>query len=330
MHKQDGIISNTQATKAAKPYLSRRHLFRQKLASRAWSVVRAVVIIGICFIIIYPMLQKISVSFMQEIDMYDKTVRMIPRNFTLDNYKIAINSLNYPTTFMNSLILSTLTGVLQVASATLVAYGFARFKFPGRGFFFGLVLISMIIPPQTIMVPLYVNFRYFNLFGLLKLFGSPGINLLDSYSPFALLAATATGLKSGLYIYILRQFFRGMPKELEESAAIDGASPLKTFLKIMLPSAVPMMVTVFLFSFVWQWNDSMYTANFFPTLRTLPLALKAGASLPNVSELGTVNFIIKLMITQTSSILVILPLIILYVFAQRFFIQSIERSGIVG
>ena len=143
------------------------------------------------------------------------------------------------------------------------------------------------------------------------------------------------GLKTD-YIYIMRQFFRGMPKELEEAAYVDGAGMLRTFGQIMLPSAVPAMVTVFMFSFVWQWTDTFYSSLFL--MRTDVLA-KTAANVSNQimkdlsADIGVDIYLspaISSMYTNTGSLLVVLPLLILYLFAQKLFVESVERTGIVG
>jgi multiple sugar transport system permease protein len=304
---------------------------------RGWSVVRGVIIAGICFLILYPTLVKLSVSFMPDIDIYDVTVRYVPRNPTLENYKTVIKSMRYPSAFWNTLKLATLTSVMQLISCTLIGYGFARFKFRGRNILFALVILTMIVPPQTLMVPLFMHFRFFDIFGIISaVTGGRGINLLESYWPFILMSLTGMGLKNGLYIYIMRQFFRNMPKELEEAAYVDGAGMLRTFVQIMLPSAVPAMVTVFLFSFVWQWTDTFYSNLF---LMNTPVLAKTAANVSNqiakdmVQVVGTEIYLapaISSMYSNTASLLVILPLIVLYLFAQKRFVESIERSGIVG
>ena len=151
--------------------------------------------------------------------------------------------------------------ILQLASSTLVGYGFGRYNFREE-LCFALVLLTLVVPPEMIMIPLFLNFRFFNLFGLIK---EPGINLLGSYWPFILTSMTAMGLKNGLFIYIMTNFFKGMPDSLEEAAMIDGASSFRTFFQIMLPGAKPALTIVFLFSFVWQWNDLFYTNLFIRT-----------------------------------------------------------------
>lgn len=272
---------------------------------------------------------------MEEQDMYDITVTNIPKHVTLFNFQLAFELMHFTEAFINTFLLSSIVSILQLASCTLVAYGFARYKFPGRDFFFGLVILVLVVPPQTISVPMFMNFRYFNPLGFIGA-GRNGINLLDSLWPYMFIAATCMGLKNGLYIYIIRQVFRGMPRELEESAFVDGAGHFKIFLRIMLPGAVPIMTTSFLFSFVWQWTDGFYASILLKTYRILPKSL--GSLSNSVSrwlgeQLGTEVVIAPALTSQINNagtLLLILPLILIYILAQRSFVESIDRSGIVG
>lgn len=315
----------------------RRRMSLHTLSSLGWALVRGVIILGICFLIIYPTLVKIALSIMPEKDLYDVTVKYIPKSPTFDNIKTLWDSMKYAKAFLNTFKLSALTSIMQLISCTLIGYGFARFKFKGRGVLFALVILTMVVPPQTLMVPLFLHFRFFDIFGIFSaITGSKGINMLESYWPFTLMSLTGMGLKNGLYIYIIRQFFRGMPKELEEAAYVDGAGMLRTFGQIMLPSAIPAMVTVFLFSFVWQWTDSFYSTLFLQSTRVLSGALSSVAfdiTQKIYFETGvTTNLApaVSSMYTNTASLLVIAPLILIYLFAQKQFVESIERSGIVG
>lgn len=328
------IIEKKQQIKVNK---KKRQFTLYSLTIYSWALVRGVIILGICFLILYPTLLKIFVSIMSEKDLYDVTVKYIAKSPTFENIKTVWSAMKYPSTLWNTLKISILTSAMQLISCTIIGYGFGRFNFKGRNLLFALVILTMIVPPQTIMIPLFLHFRYFDLFGIItKLTGSKGINLLNSEWPFVLMSATGMGLKNGLYIYIIRQFFRGMPKELEEAAYVDGASMFRTFYQIMLPSAVPAMVTVFLFSFVWQWTDIFYSNLFLQKVKVLSTALSSvsfditqqiywetGA---NVSLSPAVSS----MYTNTASLLVIIPLIILYIIAQKYFVESIERTGIVG
>ncbi|MBP3389315.1 MAG: carbohydrate ABC transporter permease, partial [Clostridia bacterium] len=172
-------------------------------------------------------------------------------------------------------------------------------------------------PPQTIMIPLYETFRYMVI---------PGVfsnGMINTIAPMIILSLTGLGLRNGLYIFMFRQSFRNMPKELEEAAYIDGCGAFGTFFKIMLPSARPIIVTVALFSFSWQWTDTFYNDLFFPTQTVLASSVYL---LENVYDEAILNS----MLQNVGAILAILPLAIFYLFAPRAFVQSVERSGIVG
>ncbi|GIQ64326.1 hypothetical protein PACILC2_28940 [Paenibacillus cisolokensis] len=160
-------------------------------------MVRSVLLFGISFIILYPIMTKISIAFKSSEDLFDSTVVWIPRNFTLDNVKRVMEYLDYYTAVTNTLLLSVSVAVLQLVSCALAGYGFARLKFWGSGVLFALVVFTIVIPPQTIMVPTYLHYRFFDVFGIYGLFtGSKGVNLLESYWPFFISSALAMGLKT--------------------------------------------------------------------------------------------------------------------------------------
>ena len=298
-----------------------------KLKKLIWSIVRTLIILGVSFVILRPVLTKISSSFMVERDLYDSTVHWIPKHFTWGNYKAMFEHMKYPKAFMNSLIFSLVVSGLQIASCTTVAYGFARFRFKGKKFLFSLVILTLLIPPQIIVLPLYLNFRFFTLWGLLP---KPGINLLNSYWPFILTSITATGMKNGLFIYIMRQSFKGMPRALEEAAYVDGAGRFKTSATVMLPGAIPSIVTIFLFAFVWQWNDYYFTSLYMggKNLLSQTLDMAAHNYAHSLGAQFTSQYISLL--NNAGMMLFITPLLILYAVLQRYFIESIERTGIVG
>lgn len=301
-----------------------------------WSVVRAVIIIGICFTILQPLILKFSVSFMGERDLYDASVRYIAKHFTWNNYALSLSGLDYWRTLVRTTFLSASVSFVQLAACLLTAYGFARFRFPFKKLLFACVIFTLVVPPQVIMLPLFMKYRFFDVFGIIEALTGSSINLIDTYWPFFIQAATTMGIRNGLYIYMLRQFFKGMPKELEEAAYVDGCGKLRTFAQIMVPSSVPMMVTVFLFGFVWQWTDSFYTSLYLSRTQVISTALSSLAV--NVYSRyegfgGTMTFIspgFVSMINNTGTVLTIIPLIILYVFCQKSFVEGIERSGIVG
>lgn len=292
---------------------------KDKILEFLWSIIRGILVIGICFVILYPILSKISYAFMSEIDLYDKSVHYVPKHFTLDNIIGAWKMMNYPNAFLTSFAFSSINAIFQTFSCTIIAYGFARFNFKFKGIFFAMVITTMVIPPQTILIPLYVNFR--------------GMHLINSIVPFLLLSLTGTALKNGLYIFIMRQFFIGLPKELDEAALVDGCGSFKTLFRIMLPNSIPMMVTIFLFSFVWQWSDIFYTGMLAPEMGVMPQVLNAmiaNAQMTMESSIGTSSLIYRLLINSTASILAVVPPLLIFLGGQKYFVEGIERSGIVG
>ena len=299
------------------------------------SIVRGLLLFGLCFMIIEPMLTRLGVSLMEERDLYDSTIVLLPRHVTLDNFKIVFTLTTFPTSMINTLWTSLLVSVLQVIACTLVGYGFARYDFPLKKFWFGCVIALIIIPPQTISTSLYTYFARFDFLGIVKLFnhGNP-INLRGSVLPYTLMSATCMGLKDGLYIYMLRQYFRGIPKSLEEAAYVDGCGTMHTFVRIMLPDAMPTVLSCFLFSFVWQWTDLFYTRNFLATsarpifsteLSTIVSRMSRYFSAdgkPVIVPVGRQQQLISIGV-----LICCIPLVILYIFTQRTFVQSIAMSG---
>lgn len=304
-----------------------------KLSTWSWKIARFILILGLSFVIIYPILQKISTAFKHQTDLYSPIVVWIPETFTLDNFRTAMSILEYGDTLLNTFVLSATTAILTTASCALAGYAFARLKFKGSGILFFGVILTIVVPPTTILIPMYMNLREFTLGGIIPLFTGSPINLLNSYWPFILTSITGTSLRAGLYIFIFNQFFRGLPKALEEAAYMDGANVVKTFFMVMLPNAKSAMVTVLLFSFVWQWNDSFFTTTYLTSanvmatkLSSLPYNLKTFLD----SSGGSVDPFYLSMVQDTGILLAIAPLIILYLFVQKQFVESVERTGIVG
>lgn len=294
-----------------------------------------VLVFGICFVILYPLIIKITTAFKGPDDLLDKTIIYLPRQFTVSTIINVFVGMDYPKAFMNTLLLSLLVSGLAVIACTLVGYGFGRFKFPGKKFWFLMVIITMIVPPQTIFLPTFLHFKNFDLFGILSLFGMEnGISLINNMGSFAVIGATAMGFKNGLYIFLIQQFFRNLPKELEEAAYVDGAGHFKTFYMTLLPSATSIISTVFLFSFIWQWMDLYYTQFFIGRVNVLSNALlNVGyqiTSMGSGTNLSAASPVALSQINNIASLLVIIPLLILYAFTQKTFVESMERSGLVG
>lgn len=296
------------------------------VSSFVYRVFRFLIIVGISYVILFPLIVKFSSSIMTRTDIWDTSVVIIPKYPSMNNYRLAYRFMNFPVAFFNSLKLALGVSVFQLISCTIVAYGFARFKFFGRGLWFSLVIFSLIIPPEMILIPLYLNFRFFDLWGILP---DGGLNLLGTNWPFLLPAMTAAGFKNGLYIYIMRQIFKGMPKELEEAAYVDGAGPFRTFFTVMLPGALHGLVIVFLFSFVWQWNDFSLTSFYLPDAEVLPIALSNLAR--NVLGDQYLHAPVEgSLVNNAGSFMIIFPVLVVYAFLQRYFVESVERTGLTG
>lgn len=309
-----------------------KYLSLRFLGKVAWWIVRFVLLLGISYVILFPFFSKISSSFMSTRDFVDVTVKLIPKYPTWDTYKAIIEENGYFQALGNTMVLSLFCAVLQTIVCAFIGYGFAKFKFKGSGVLFAIVLLTLIVPHRTLQFSMFMNFRYFNPIWIFKfLFPSlsgASVNLINTYWPLALLSATGLGFKNGLYIFMLRQFFRGVPDELEESAYLDGYGIVKTFINIIIPLSVPMLITVFLFAFSWQWTDNFYTTLFFPTVHTK--LMPSIVSVPKTLDVTVATTMYTSAIYNACAILIIAPLVVIYVFCQRYLVQGIERSGIVG
>ena len=309
------------------------YLLKRELTRRFVSIARALLLFGLCFMIIQPILIRFSTGFMEEQDLYDSTIVLVPRHLTLENYQHVFNMTDFPNSMLNTLWISLLVSVLQVISCTLVAYGFARYEFPLKKFWFACVVMLIIVPPTTIQTSLYMSFANFDIFGIFKAITGKPINLRTSLWPYAMMSLTCMGLKNGLYIYMLRQYFKNVPDSLEEAAFVDGCSTMRTFTQIMLPDAMPTIASCFLFSFVWQWTDLFYSRNFLSSYSLYSVQLSsivsrmsryfsADASKAVIVPNGRQQQLIAIGV-----LVCFLPLIVLYCFTQKVFVQSIAMTG---
>ncbi|MBQ4074087.1 MAG: carbohydrate ABC transporter permease [Clostridia bacterium] len=312
---------------------SEGYLLRREAKRICVSVIRGLLMFGMCFMIIQPMLMRFSTGFMVEKDLYDSTVVLLPREVTWDNYKIVFDLTNFPKSMLNTLWTSLLVSVLQVAACTFVSYGFARYDFPLKKLWFGCVVMLIVVPPTTIQTSLYMNFAAFDIFGIFKALTGKAVNLRTSITPYVLMSLTCMGLKNGLYIYMLRQYFKGVPKSLEEAAFVDGCGTLHTFTKIMLPDAMPTIASCFLFSFVWQWTDLFYTRNFLSTYTIYSVELSSIVSRMSRYFSADANVAVVVPAGRQQQLISIgvliccIPLIILYCFTQKTFVKSLAMTG---
>lgn len=281
---------------------------------------RFFIIFGLAFIILYPVIYMFSCSFRDSIDMNDPSVMWIPKHFTLDVIAETAEVMELPETLLNTFLLNIGCSAVQVMACAVTGYGFARFDFFGRKFLFGIVIMMIIVPPQIISLPLYSNFVH--------------LGLINSKLSMYLPALMGNGIRSGFMIFIFCQFFKGLPKEIEDSAYIDGCGRFRTFLSIMLPNAKSALLTVFLFSVVFYWNDYYISSLFFTDNQTVALMVKNLDSRLSVklfnSSAVKASPREQIVWLEAGCLISVSPMLIMYTFLQRYFIEGIERSGIVG
>lgn len=303
---------------------------KKSLKEKLLSVFRFIIIAGISYVILAPVIGLVSTSFFSNTDAYSPMVFTIPLAPTLERYARAIVHLKYLPTLARTLLLSVSLTLMQLLVCSMAGYGFARFKFPLKKLLFACVVVMIVIPSYTIMLPLYVTFRNFDPLGVVSLVNGAPVNLMGTTWPVYIMTALGCGLRSGLFIYIFNQFFRGLPREIEEAAFVDGAGTWYTFLRIMLVNAMPAVITVSVFSVVWQYNDT-----FFGRLFLIPgdvlLSKRVSSLQVNIATLDKIlDPSIQQLYVSAGIVLLMLPMVILYLLLQKKFVESIERSGIVG
>lgn len=283
---------------------------------------RYFILIGLSFLILYPIFVTVMISLMQTSDFTNSAVRYLSLSPTLENYKTAAIFLQYWQTLLRSLALNIPLCLLEIVSCMLVAYGFARFKFKGNGILFGCVIMTLLIPSSIYFTPFYLS---------LQDYGPFHWNLLGTPLPLFLMSVCALGVKNGLVIYILRQHFKAYPKELEEAAEIDGAGSFRVFVSIMLPGAMSIAATCFLFIFVFRWTDPTHTNIFLPDTEFIWTRLSNIQTdmslLPGVEQS---DFYFRSILKNTSIVLYAIPLVVLFIFTKRSLVESVETSGLVG
>ena len=282
-----------------------------------------VLLFGLAFVFLYPYIYMITTSFKSYNDLIDVTVKWIPKEFAPVNYKLAAQALNFVRGGLNTIFVAGMSTVGHVLVCSFVAYGFARFRFAGRKLLFPVVILSIIVPVQTLIVPQYITWV--------------NLGCADSYLPIILPSFLGYGLRGGLFIFLFHQQFIKLPKVLEEAAEIDGCNPIRTFFRIALPTAGATIVVCVVLSVVWHWNEffesSIYISKQAEWLlpQALPSMYQLIQSMANANQpwMMEMRFVYHEGVVMAGTALATLPLLIFYLFMQRKFMASIERSGIV-
>lgn len=264
-------------------------------------------LINAAFIFVMPILYLVVVSISTPNDLMDPSIRWIPAHFEWKNYVEAFERLKYLSSLMTTMVTTSVAIIGQMLFCSLAGYALARLKFPGSKLVFGAVFLVLVIPSQAMALPNYVFFSR--------------LHWSRSMLPLILPELLGNGLYGALFVFVFRQVFAGIPKEMEDAASIDGAGMFKTFFFIIAPLAKSAYATVGLFSFVWHWNEFsrpvLYLAG---ETKTLTLALSTLFNSPGLQYIPET-------LSSAAVILVMAPVILFYICVQKFFIQGIQLTG---
>ena len=316
----------------------RKELVVKNARAYTVTVARAIFLIAFSFVLLYPVFFMISNAFMTRADVINPAVEWIPRSPSLYSFEVAFKAMEFPESFLNTLIFQVVSAVISVFSCAVIAYGLSRFNFKLKPLLMFMVILIIFVPDIIMVIPRITNFRYMDFLGILGFFNKlTGIdlrpNLVDTPLTFYLPSLFGVGLKGGLFIFIYMQFFKGLPVELEEAAWVDGAGPIKTFLRIIIPSSGVVILTVFIFSIIWHWNDWLQPMMYTKSNRPLSVMLYDISNVADrwaVAQGFTIASELKYGIPMAACLLYIAPPTVMYMFLQKKFIQSIDRVGIVG
>lgn len=313
-------------------------ILKKRFGKHTVSFIRFVFLMTFSYILIYPLLFMLSNAVKSQNDIINPAVTWIAKSATFENFKYAFSIMEFPKSLINTLIYQIVSALLSVISCAVYAYALARYEFPLKKLFLFFLVLIIFVPDIVLIIPRTLNFRSMDFLGLLGLFNKiTGIdlrpNLTDTVAAFYLPAILGVGLKGGMFIFIYMQFFKGLPAELEEAAWVDGAGPITTFVRIILPSSGVVILTVSIFSVIWHWNDWLYPIMYTQNNRTLSVMTKDIVQYTSAyvqSSLQQFDSERVFGIHLAACVLYILPLLIFYIILQKRFIQSIDRVGIVG
>jgi multiple sugar transport system permease protein len=280
----------------------------------------------VAYVFIFPFLYMAVTSVKSPTDLADFTVNWIPRQMYWGNYRLAFEVLNFWRYFRNSLVITSVAVIGHLMSGSFIGYGLARYRFPGSRLLFAVVVLSLILPTQTLIVPMYMLYS--------------NLGFIGSYVPILGPPLLGFGLRGGMFIFIFRQFFLRLPYELEDAAKIDGCSFIRTFWNIVLPISQPAILVSAIIGMVWHWHDFYEPAIFVRKIELLPLT----SMLPKLFELlsmteenaellemlpDDVLLLYNDALAMAATVLAVLPVLLIFSLVQRYFIQGIERTGLV-
>lgn len=306
-----------------------------------FKIFAASLIIGMCFTILYPIIKLFPTVLNDVEELGNPDVVWVPKTFSLVSFKAAIKLVygNFSVMLL-SLLYAASIAVIQVFISAMAGYVLGRIKIPGGGIIFVLVIVTFCVPDQALLISQYLRFKNFDVLGLFSLFTGGTVDLINQPITLYLLAIFGFGLKQSMFVFMFRQFFLSLPKELEEAALIDGCGFYKTYFKIALPNAIPTIMTVSILSFVWNYGDTYYTGYFYPDgpfvsvklsqrfaqtqSDTIVTAVQTWFDAPAASSFAFDA------VRQAAVLIFLVPLLIVYFCVQRRLVENMEQSGLVG
>lgn len=282
------------------------------------------VLICISFVFLQPIFRIISKTFMSSADVIDPAVEWLPKKFSIGNLKVAANVLKIGKTLRNSILFSGILALSQTIVSALTGYALSRFNFKFKHFWFVMILLAFIIPVPVLMIPRLMMF--------VSVQETLNFTLIGTPIPQVLMALLGQGVYSTVLILIFNNFFNMIPHVLDEAAMIDGAGPLKVFYHVVMKMSLSTILVVFLFSFVWNWNETYITGTLLRnSIELLPAKLSLfNKEFDSMASAAGSAFKLNEAYKMAATFISIAPLLILYAFVQKRFIQGIENTGITG
>lgn len=266
-------------------------------------------VIALCLVMVFPIVYMIFASMKTNNELFSEPLKILPERFDLSAYReglAGVGQFGFAVYLTNSFVLTLPTVIFTIASSLFTAYGFSRFEFPLKNTLFWIMYGLMLLPGSVLIVPRYIIFAE--------------LNWVDTYLPFWVPAALAT---SSFFIYMFIQFFRGLPRELDEAAMIDGCSTFEILTHILLPLCMPAVISAAIFSFIWTWNDFMSQFIYISSVPKYTASLGLRMSLEGTANINWPKVL-------AMSIFTIIPTALIYLFLQKYFVEGIATSGLKG
>ena len=286
--------------------MNKKRLKKMKMKNNINSAVRYSVLIIVGFIMLYPLLWMIGSSFKTNAEIFS-SVGFIPKSLNFDNYVKGWETsteYSFTTYFINTFKILVPKVFFTIISTVITAYAFARFKIPGKKILFGILIGTLLLPEIVVRIPQYLIYKQFG--------------WLDTYLP--LIVPSAFGVDA-FFVFMLVQFFRGIPKDLEEAAEIDGCNTFQTLIYVLVPVLKPAIISVALFQFMWTMNDFMSPLIYLSSVEKYPVSIALKISM-DASAAVEWNKILAM------SVIVLLPSLIIFFFAQKYFVDGVSSSGL--